>query len=212
MDDVRVRDLAKHLHLQRQHLLITRLRQGERGHAVSSLPRCTGRARAERAAAGGWPAAASERQAAHLQLLLVDDLDRPHVPGGLLLAQLYLRIVALAQHLAQLKLLPAHAGSSASAELSCSSLVESGAQECGGARSLHHLDRGLVAVRAGVVSRPALRGAAADREPSARHSKAVSTALLGWERKADRMGLSGARVRVRTGEPLALIRWARTTV
>ena len=91
------------------------------------------------------------------------------MPGGLLLAELHLRIVALAQHLAQLKLLPARAGSSASAEL----LLGSGAQEWGGARSLHHLDRGLVAVRAGVVSRPPLRRAAADFEPSARHSTAT---------------------------------------
>ena len=70
MDDVRVRDLAQHLHLQRQHLFITRLRQGERGHAVSSLPRCT--ARAERAGlAGGSERAVGQRTSSFFLLMIL---------------------------------------------------------------------------------------------------------------------------------------------
>ena len=71
MDDVRVRDLAQHLHLQRQHLLVARLRQGQRGHAVSSLPRCT--ARAERAGrlAGGSERAVGQRTSSFFLLMIL---------------------------------------------------------------------------------------------------------------------------------------------
>lgn len=44
-------------------------------------------------------------QHSYLQLLLVDHLDRPHVPSRFLFAELDLRVVPLAQHLTQLELL-----------------------------------------------------------------------------------------------------------
>ena len=69
MDDVRVRDLAQHLHLQRQHFLVARLRQGQRGHAVSSLPRCT--ARAERAGLAGSERAVRQRTSSFFLLMIL---------------------------------------------------------------------------------------------------------------------------------------------